>query len=126
MSPTTVKGLPAHLSRVPRVFSIKSLVCKWVLDVECRLVGCLGDRCPLSLVPHYLPIKSTVSVLTFVLTFVFFGTAFVIGFVLILGSPFVSVSVSFPCQLSVIFVPTFAVSFTATFLLAEKRSLTDC
>ena len=85
-------------------------------------MGCLGDRCPLSLVPHYLPIKSTVSVLTFV----FFGTAFVIGFVLILGSPFVSVSVSFPCQLSVSFVPPFAVSFIATFLLAEKRSLTDC
>ena len=88
-----------------------------MLDVECRLVGCLGDRCPLSLVPHYLPIKSTVSVITFVLTFVFFGTAFVIGFVLILGSPFVSVSVSFPCQLSVIFVPTFGGGFVPTFFI---------
>ena len=46
--------------------------------------------------------KKTVSDITFVLTFV-----------LISGSHFVS----FPCQLSVIFVPTF--------LLAEKRSLTD-
>ena len=91
-----------------------------------RLLTINGITPHLSRVPHYLPIKSTVSVITFVLTFVFFGTAFVIGFVLILGSPFVSVSVSFPCQLSVIFVPTFTVSFTATFLLAEKRSLTDC
>ena len=59
------------------------------------------DRCPPSLVPHYLTDKDHRFRANFCATFVlFFGTTFCTTFVL-----------TFPCQISVIYATTFAITF---------------
>ena len=59
-----------------RSFAIK---CRYRLKVSHLVLSGIAFSsigAHLSLVPHYLPIKSTVSVLISVLTFVFFGSTF--------------------------------------------------